>query len=851
MRLDLNGHWKLLYRNLDFAAEQIAGIESADDFIDAGALPCDVRMPLIRDGVIKDPVASDWCYESEWVENKSWWFQKEFSLAKSDMDADSICLVLESLDLSADIFLNGRQIGTHQSCHYPFEAEVLPYAREGGNLLTVRLTDGQEAVSAEELQPLEEYICTEASIRQSDRGNTRRAFLRKPQYVYGWDWAPRIATIGIMKDAYLVIGRAFDVKRIHPVTLEAGAETGRAKMSFQITFESFRPIATADALVRLELLDGETRVLALEKEVLAQSGTNFINFDAEIENARLWWPNGAGEQPLYTVRAVVAADGREYDAAVQTGIRTIELNQEKTGEGRRKFAVKVNGVDIFCKGGNWIPADSLYARVTPEKYETLIREAKECNFNMLRVWGGGSYERDEFYDLCDRNGILVWHDFMFACALYPEENERFQLEVRREMDYQTKRLRHHPCIALWCGNNECQWIYESRFTHTGDATPSGSFAIYNRLAPEIIRANCPETPYWRSSPYGGGEPNANEAGDRHHWHDCTMNGDMQKRVAPEEYDKVTSAFVSEYGHIGPCSDESIQKYFEGEPVVRGSRVWNLHNNTFEKETVAAGIRKHYTDPDMLNLPDYLQYARLVQGQMYAYSLESIRFYEHSSGSLFWMYNDAWGEIGWSIIDYYLDRKPSYYYVKRAFAPVKLIMRPGKDGKDGYVQVTGVNDTPDTVRLNVEYGYAGFDGKYDSQCAGISLPAFSRGIALIFPLPDKDLRKGVVFARSEGIPPALLRTADFKEYILPESAKAMPAVEKVEAAGSDYHVTIKSVGYSHAVSFGTPASIRCSDAYFDMLPGERKTVILYDAAKTVNAKEIQAYSVCLEKDVVVL
>ena len=840
MKLFLNKNWKLLYRDLSVTREQIAGIEAASDFFDAGNLPCDVRMPLIRNGIITDPILADYCYDSEWVEEKSWWFKNEFTLSREDLEADSIRLTLESLDFAADIFINGQYAGSHANCHYPFEAPLHRFVREGCNTLIVRLTAGHETVTEEQLQSIRNLVCTETSAGRGERGDNRRAFLRKPQYVFGWDWAPRIVTIGIMKNAFITITNDIAITHIHPVTLEADPHNKRARMRFEVGFEYCSPIATIETQVHLELRYGDETVLTLEKEILAESGANLAVFEATVENARLWWPRGAGDQSLYTVHASITTDQGAYSTQpVYTGIRTTALNQEKIvsaqeAAGRRKFAVQINGVDIYCKGANWIPADSIYARITPDKYETLISEAAQCNFNMLRVWGGGIYEPDIFYELCDRYGILVWQDFMFACSLYPDDHQWFLAECEKEMVYQTRRLRHHPCIALWCGNNENHWLFEAMYGWPKDG-PAGGQIIYNKLAPYIIRANCPEIPYWRSSPYGGPDPNCNEEGDRHHWNDCTMHQEMDKRITPEEYDKVSSAFVSEYGYVGPCSWQTIQKYFDGHEVVRGNRIWNLHNNTFEKDTVAAGIRKHYAEPDNLALPEYLQYARLVQGLMYGYSLESIRAYEYCNGSLFWMYNDAWGEVGWTIIDYYLDRKPSYYFVKRTYAPVKIILRPCDEGKK--VCLTAVNDTPVTVNLNIEYGYVSFAGVYDSKHQDISLPPFSKKFFLEFDMPRHDMRSGLVFARANGgsdVPLALLRTGDFKDYHLEESTVL---VENITAKGSNYEVTIKSTGYSHAVSFSLP-SMRLSDEYFDMLPGETRTIIIYEAAGTVDKADIK-------------
>jgi beta-mannosidase len=312
-----------------------------------------------------------------------------------------------------------------------------------------------------------------------------------------------------------------------------------------------------------------------------------------------------------------------------------------------------------------------------------------------------------------------------------------------------------------------------------------------------------------------------------------MNPDMEKRITPEIYDKVSSRFISEYGYIGPCSEATIKKYYGGNPVVHNDRIWNLHNNTFEKATVPEGIRKHYADPETLELKDYLMFARLVQGLMYSYSLESIRFYPKNDGALFWMYNDTWGEVGWTIIDYYLDRKPSWYYVKRAFAPLKIILRPSADKKN--VRVIGVNDTAEEKKIELEYGYVSFSGKYKAAKKALSLPAFAKGIVFEFAMPADDMKKGLVFARGEGLPLAVLRTGTFREYA-PADSKI--SIVKIEERGKDLAVTLKSSSYSHAVSLGLDASFHLDDCYFEMLPGDVRTVLVKDATGKLNRESIK-------------
>ena len=354
---------------------------------------------------------------------------------------------------------------------------------------------------------------------------------------------------------------------------------------------------------------------------------------------------------------------------------------------------------------------------------------------------------------------------MFACAIYPDNEPWFREEVRREADYQTRRLRNHPSMALWCGSNEDNWGFVDWWN--GGANPKAPFwggaLSYNHILPQTVRNNCPETPYWNGSPYGGEHPNSYDAGDCHFWTEGTMSKEMARRIAPEAYDTVDARFVTEYGYIGPCVKSTIVRYHGGKPVDIAGPIYQLHNNTFEKETVPAGIRKHYRDPSGMSLDQYLLYASLVQGLMYGYSLESIRANPRNNGSLFWMYADCWGEVGWTIIDYYLRRKPSWYFVRRAFMTRKLVMRE----RGGAIEVTGINDTATNCALTVQYGWVGFDGKgAATQEARIVLPARSRGVVLKFEKGRGDPRKGIHFARpmdgGEDLLPATLRQLDYRE-----------------------------------------------------------------------------------------
>ncbi len=837
-RIDLNGPWQLRYAPLDWN-----GCEGAQRLGEGEAyheghgekptartlvspwfnaeLPCDVHTPLIEAGIISEPLDGLNSFDCEWIEGKSWWFKRGIAVDTDLLAHERIDLVLEYLDLEAEVFLNGRLLGLHRSVHVPFEFDLRPLLREGANELLVRVSVGLERVSDLAASPYAPTVNMPLG-----RGDPRRVFLRKPQYVFGWDWGPRAASCGICGDAYLRVYdgcfvSSLDFRTDWLFRLADGSWDAHVSITLELTNPD--PFATRGAGLSLTLSKAGREELRLEKSCLLRSGVNFVDLSATLHGAEPWWPNGMGAQTLYELRASVwgAEGGSEY-GPVKVGVRTLSLDTEALGEDERLFALVVNGIKVFCKGASWIPADALYARVTADKYRTLLEEAQGANFTMLRIWGGGIYEKDLFYQACDEMGLLVWQDFMFACASYPDTDGAFMDLVRRELSYQIRRLRSHPALALWCGNNENQWIYGTEWKSLIERF--GGSRIYDALAPELVRLLSPAIPYWNSSPYGGLEPNAASCGDRHHWHDCTMHPEMERRITPEEYDGVDAKFISEYGYIGPCSMETIHRYHGGAPVERFSALWNHHNNTFEKDTVVAGIRKHYVDPEDLSLDEYLLYAGLCQAQMYGYSLESFRTKPHCWGGLFWMYDDCWGEVGWTIIDYYLDRKPSYYAVKRAFAPRKLILREC----DGSIAITGINEGSAACEFDLEYGYCSFDGQERrSERLSVCLEPRSRDTVHTFPKPKEDLLRGFVFAApipGAGDTPswAFLRSGPYRTLAVPT---AHPQIVAFENHGhGEVSLVVRSASYAHAVHLRGNVA-RPSDDYFDLLPGRDHLVRL--------------------------
>ena len=833
MRKLLNNDWRMTWEPLSSEAGDASRVQHKEQDWLRCDLPCDVHSPLIAAGIIAEPLAEENCFACEWIEERSWWFTKKFKVSRQEIEADRIELAFESLDAEADVWLNGAHLGHHRSAFYPFKREVKSLVVAGENTLLVRVTSGLERYSDEDLMLTREATVSLVGDVIGVRGDERRVMVRKPQFAYGWDWGPRVATCGIVGDVTIDFLHEFHIRDMHVVTTGIGRDAA-AQLDFRIEIDSLHPYRTLETELELEVSFGSERAVIVRTEQCLRSGLNYVKLRAEVPDARLWWPNGMGEQPLYTARLSARSKSRRVDyPPFSFGIRTLRLNTDKlpTGEGERAFGFEVNGVTVFSKGGNWIPADSIYARVTDAKYDTLLREAKEAHFNMLRIWGGGIYERDIFYEKCDEYGILIWHDFMFACAKYPDHLDWFREEAEREMDYQTRRLRNYCSLALWCGNNENHWGFDEWWNDTEAAGVYGGAVCYNEIAPRIVERNCPEIPYWNSSPYGGEHPNGNSSGDRHHWHDCTMHAEMEKRITPEEYDKIEAKFVSEYGYIGPCRKSSIEAYHNGQPLDRTSRLWQLHNNTYEKDTVLAGIEKHYTDSGHLELDDYLLYAGLCQGLMLGYSLEALRAKPFCSGALFWMYNDCWGEVGWTIIDYYLTRKISYYFVKRAFEPVKLILRREGD----VIRLIAINETSEAITETLEYGWSRFDGTEKStQTHELVLPPYSRIVALEWKTDEAvDVRDAFYYVKptsgTDRMKPATLRTHPYRELRMPD---ARLTISNIRTKEDCTHFTVTSDTYAHGVYFGLADHLRLSDEYFDLLPGEQRDITLWAPAEEV-------------------
>ena len=505
----------------------------------------------------------------------------------------------------------------------------------------------------------------------------------------------------------------------------------------------------------------------------------------------------------------------------KVGVRTVEIDHSKLSDGTRNFFFRVNGVRVFCKGGNWVPTDSVYLRTPDSTYRTLVEEGKAAGFTMFRMWGGGTYEPDCFYEYCSECGILLMHDFMYACGFYPDTLNSFLFEAQREADYQTKRLAHYPCMAVWTGNNEISESITDWFPEPIAPDRFYGEKIFNYIQPSAVHQNSPRIPYMPSSPYFGGKANQVDDGDVHAWTYLGRDPKTKFKFSYEleAFDRMPARFSSEYGFFGAQMESTVQRYHDGEEVVRGGEIWKHHGEFDRKRNgIDGAINRHLTDFSKLDMQGYLLYSGIMQGCLYSEMSEAMRQKPYGAGDLIWMYNDCWPETGWTVIDYYLTRKVSFYFLKRAFDTRKLIVR----SREGGAVVTVINETPETVSAEIRYGYMKFTG--EKACTGsktLQVPAHSWQQ---FDFDGEgDLREGFFFASAleSGFETADSLRAYYRDVAFP---KAQVKVDSVEKDGNDLMVTVSADAYVPVAYLKTSDDrVHYSDNYFKLYPGEKKTV----------------------------
>jgi beta-mannosidase len=637
-----------------------------DDSWLTATVPGTVHLDLMRNQIIPDPYKDENEKKVQWIENEDWEYQTRFKVSAKELENQNVDLVFNGLDTFSEIYVNGKLLKTTDNMFRKWTVPVKSYLKNDENHLQIKF---KSAVNVgKELAKKLPFTTPE----------TPRSLVRKAQYQFGWDWGPRLVTAGIWKDVRL---KFWNLGKIENVKIEQKKITDQ-QAALQIHTEIF-----ADKEGKYTL-----SVNNIIHQIQLNKGKNTVGFPFTIEHPKLWQPNGWGDPHLYDIEISLQKDSQILSHTTESiGLRTIELIQEKDGKGK-SFYFKVNGNPMYAKGTNWIPSDSFTPRITKEKYQKLIKDCKHAHMNMIRVWGGGIYEDDEFYKACDENGILVWQDFMFAGSFYPSD-EDFVHNVKEEVKDQVNRLQNHPSIALWCGNNEIDeaivnWGYQKQLKYSKEDSLQvwrDYKKLFHEVIPNTLKENLTSEKniYWPTSPsIGWGHKESLTGGDSHYW------GVWWGEFPFEIYNEKVPRFASEYGFQGMPGLEATKAMFSGKPDL------SLDNpiiQAHEKNARGFHIISEYMKRDYMVPDNFIQYnyvSQLLQARGMQIAIEAHRRAKpYNMGTLYWQLNDCWPVISWSSIDYLGNWKALHYHVRRSFE--NQVVLP--EEKDGFLNIYAVND----------------------------------------------------------------------------------------------------------------------------------------------------------------
>ena len=678
-------------------------------FVDA-VVPGEVHLDLMRAGIIADTNLGTAVREARWVEESVWVYRREFDAPPEALEARAVRLVFDGLDLDAKVYLNGEEVGRHANAHTPCRIDVAGKRRPGTNTVAVWLESGLCAVCDRNATAYEWWSLNHRLHK--------RAWLRKPQYQFGWDWNPRLINVGIWRPVRLEWS---DTVRVDAVTVysELADDHATATLHCRVFAEN---VTGEDLPAVVRAVCAETGTAA-ELDVALPAGRSPQILAIPVDAPKLWWPAGHGEQPLYTLDVEVRVGGEAVATAMRrTGIRTVTINQDPHPVEGRYFILEVNGRPIFLKGGNWVPPDMIYARITPDLCRRLIELAVEANCNMMRIWGGGLFADHAMLDACDERGVLVWHDFLYACAKYPADDFGFLRNAEAEAVFAIRDLSHHPSLALWCGNNEVEEGFYNWETQT--EKPLVQFSLFHHVLPILLKREDPSRPYWPGSPFSPDHdvPSSKLSGDQHPW--AVTVGAEVDNIWHFRLD--VSRCANEGGVLGASPAATVRGFLPPDQQTMHSPAWVLHDNAvnfYERPGVCYRMMETWIGrvATEMDLDDYLFYSALMQAEGLKEYIDNFRRRMFSSSAaVFWMYNDSWPTThGWTIVDYHLRRKLSFHPTRRAFAPVTVV--PAE--LPGAVGVFGVNDTPAPWSGGLRYGLANLAGGLPlDERAAVELPA---------------------------------------------------------------------------------------------------------------------------------
>ena len=784
----LNAGWRLHWHGREWETE----------------VPFSLYGDLVRRGEIPDPYFRDNAAQAEELSREDCDYTLTFDAAPEVLACPRAVLRFEGVDTLAEIALNGTPLGKTYNMHRVWEFEARSLLREKGNVLAIRFFSP--------LRYLQEQVEKNGSIPCNTDTTDGFPYLRKSSCMFGWDWGPRLPDMGLFREVTLLGIRS---ARLTDVLVRQQHGEGRVRLGFAVRHEG-------------EAEGYRVAVTAPDGAVFAREGSPA---ELELEHPQLWWPRGYGAQPLYTVRVELLSGGEVEDVwERRIGLRTMTVRIEKDQWGE-SFAHEVNGVRVFAMGADYIPEDCLLPRITPERTRALLEQCAAANYNAVRVWGGGFYPHDAFFDICDELGLLVWQDLMFACATYRLTDE-FEENISREIEENVRRIRHHACLGLWCGNNEMESFLYEGYGETpllkGDYT-----RMYSYVIPKIIRREDPDAFYWPSSPSSGGDfdnPQDETRGDAHYW--AVWHGYLPF----PDYRNHTFRYASEFGFESMPSMKQIEAFTEPEDRNPFSFVMQRHQKCF------GGFSKM-----MVYMTQYLRYptslrefvyaSQLMQAQAMRYAVEHWRRHRgQCMGTIVWQLNDCWPVASWSSIDYSGRWKALHYFEKRFFAPVLLScceegmlsqdmnLNTRNPAFEKSIRLNVVNETREdkrvTVRWSLRDSRSALLGEEREQ--ELTVPALSAVWLDKVLLPQARLREDhVVYT--------LLENGDVISegsvlFGVPQIYEYADAQLAARVEGDELVVT--AAAYAGSVEIQNEAEdLLLSDNYFDMEAGEKRVKIL--------------------------
>lgn len=799
MRIEqvISDHWKLYgFKPEVYQRNKLIRGDYKDKKWISCKVPSDVHSILIENGRIEHPYYKQNDLKCAYVEKKIWIYQTEVELTEEMLGMDTLELTFYGVDTYATIIFNGQAIGEFANMFIEHTVDIKPYGKQGKNTLIIEFPVMSEKALEKKLP-----------VGFWTNYSTERAYARKAAYSYGWDWAPRLATIGLWQPVVLKAvtkGKIFDV---YMVTETISLEQKYARLQCQINSQVYQE---GDYNYRITMIDQKNNRFLLE--------SSQPDFSFELKDVLFWWCHDLGNPHLYQV-IVELVEGEEIidQYIFEYGVRSLKV-RTKDEEGNSVFQMVLNGIPIMSRGANWVPVDSMLGSVSDNRYRKLIQMAKEGNMNTLSLWGGGIYEKDIFYQLCDQHGILVWQYFMFACGEYPDYDEEFMSNVQKEIKKAVVRLRNYSCIALWVGNVEltmlCQKIKLPR-------TMYGK-RLFEEKIPEWLKTLDPKRYYVPSSPWGGQIANSMEEGDRHNW-------DVWFTDVPyTHYAADTTRFASEYGlHASPVK-QTIEKYIKKKDPKVDDFDFKYLNKDQSLERMYYYMQQHIGNPQ--NVDEYVDYSMFVQAEGLQFGTEHYRRnFPMTAGALIWQLNDCVPSHSWSMIDYDLIPKASYYYGKRFFAPVHISLEQISQNETG---IWILNNSRDSIEKELCIAVKDYLGNcfYEEQVK-VQVQANSvkkiKELAVggrFYPnviIPNRHRLFYVVAWFSQEENKSMRFFGEYQETMLP---KAQLKVTKEGARiriSTDYFARFCKID-------GDINGLQLSDNYFNLEAGEEKIVCIKDS-----------------------